>query len=149
KWWETTKKALKKDGHFAVPSKKSEPFELREAPVSHAQQFLEAFGNARQLKDQLAAIDQILKNLGEFKDPATQLAPIIATAEEQARKNQRLNTAQALEFLLDRDEVIEKTSGLQRNEGAPAVSQFLRDEERRLPDLIAELPASKHKRTFA
>lgn len=149
KWWEATKKALKKDGHFAVPSKKTEPFELRDAPVSHAQQYLEAFGAARQLKDQLAAIDQILKNLGEFPDPATQLAPVLAAAEEQARKNQRLNTAQALEFLLDRDEIIEKTPGLPKNETALTVAQFLRDEERRLPELIADLPAAKHKRTLA
>ena len=44
------------------------PFELRDAPVSHAAQFLAAFANARQLKDQLNALDQILKNTGEFTD---------------------------------------------------------------------------------
>src|SRR5688572_15107768 len=31
KWWESAKKALKHDGHFAVPAKKSGAFELREA----------------------------------------------------------------------------------------------------------------------
>ena len=149
KWWEPAKKALKKDGHFAVPAKKNEPFEMRDAPVSHAEQYLEAFRNARQLKDQLAAIDQILKNLGEFGDPAAQLSPILTVAEEQARKNQRLNTAQALEFLLARDEIIEKSPGLSQSEGASTVGQFLRDEERRLPELIADLPAAKHKRVLA
>src|SRR5207249_299202 len=32
RWWENTKKALKRDGHFAVPGKKSDPIELRAAP---------------------------------------------------------------------------------------------------------------------
>ncbi len=148
KWWEATKKALKKDGHFAVPAKKTGPYELRGAPISHAEQFLSAFTNARQLKEQLTALDQILKNLGEFTDAAAQLAPALATADSQARKNQRLNTAQALELLITRDEIAEKT-GLARNAEALGVDQVLRDEKRRLVTLIAGLPAAKHKRVLA
>ena len=148
KWWEAVKKTLKKDGHFVVPAKKTDPFELRAAPVSHAAQFLAAFTNARQLKDQLNALDQILKNTGEFTDPAAQLAPVLATADSQARKNQRLNTAQALEMLLARDEIAEK-AGLAKAPDALGVDQVLRDEKRRLVTLIADLPAAKHKRVFA
>ncbi len=148
KWWEATKKTLKKDGHFLVPAKKTAPFELRDAPISHAEQFLAAFTNARQLKDQLTALDQILKNLGEFTDAAAQLAPVLATADSQARKNQRLNTAQALEMLIARDEIAEK-SGVAKAADALGVDQVLRDEKRRLVTLIADLPAAKHKRVFA
>ncbi len=148
KWWEPTKKALKKDGHFVVPAKKTEPYELRDAPISHADQFLSTFANARQLKDQLTALDQILKNLPEFTDPAAQLSPVLATADSQARKNQRLNTAQALELLLIRDEIAEKAA-LPKADDALAVAQILRDEKRKLVTLIADLPAAKHKRVFA
>ncbi|EDY18977.1 GreA/GreB family elongation factor [Chthoniobacter flavus Ellin428] len=149
KWWESTKKALKKDGHFAVPTKKGDPVELRDAPVSHADQYLETFKNARQLKDQLNALDQIFKNLAEFSEPATQLASAIATADDQGRKNQRLNPAQALEFLLSRDEIIEKVPALARGADAPTVAQFLLDEKRRLATLIGDLPAAKQKRALA
>lgn len=149
KWWDATKKALKKDGHFAVPAKKSDPVELREAPVSHADQYLEAFNNARQLKDQLNALDQIVKNLPEFSDPATQLAAAARLADDQARKNQRLNPAQALEFLLTRDELVEKVPALARSAEAPTVAQFLRDEKRRLTTLIGDLPAAKQKRALS
>jgi len=148
KWWEPTKKALKRDGHFAVPAKKTAPFELRDAPVSHADNFLATFNNARQLKEQLVALDQILKNLGEFTEAAAQLAPVLATADSQARKNQRLNTAQALEMLLVRDEIAEK-AGLAKSADALAVDQILREEKRRLVTLIGDLPAAKHKRVFA
>ena len=51
---------------------------MRADTVSHADQYLTAFTSARQLKAQLAALDQISKNLGEFKDPAAVLAPVIA-----------------------------------------------------------------------
>ena len=148
KWWEATKKTLKRDGHFVVPAKKTAPFELRATPVSHAAEFLTALANARQLKDQLTALDQILKNLGEFTDATTQLTPVLATADSQARKNQRLNTAQALEMLLTRDEIAEKAS-LPKGADALAVDQILRDEKRRLVTLIGDLPAAKHKRVFA
>ena len=148
KWWENTKKALKKDGHFAVPAKKTDTVEMREGRVSHADQYLETFTNARQLKDQLNALDQIVKNLTEFNDPATQLAPVVAVVDDQARKNQRLNPAQALEFLLTRDEIVEKAPALARGAESPTVAQFLRDEKRRLSTLIGDLPAAKHKRAL-
>jgi transcription elongation GreA/GreB family factor len=149
KWWENTKKALKKDGHFAVPTKKTDPFELRDAPVSHADQYLAHFKNARQLKEQLSALDQIVKNVGEFKEPATQLSPVIAVADDQGRKNQRLNPAQALEFLLTRDELIEKIPGLAVGPEALTVAQFLQEEKRRLAPLIGDLPAAKQKRALS
>jgi transcription elongation GreA/GreB family factor len=107
-----------------------------------------AFQNARQLKDQLTALDQILKNLSEFRDPSTELASVLALADSQARKNQRLNTAEALELLLIRDEIAEKT-GTTKGADSLTVDQILREEKRRLATLIADLPAAKHKRVFA
>src|SRR5262249_45258456 len=43
RWWESAKKLLKKDGHFSVPTKKSDPIELRAAPVSRGEDLLAAF----------------------------------------------------------------------------------------------------------
>ncbi len=149
KWWESTKKALKKDGHFAIPAKKGDALEMSEDAVSHADQYLAAFTSARQLKAQLAALDQILKNLGEFSDPAAQLGPILAAADDAGRKNQRLNPSQALEFLLTRDEIVEKAPALARSPEAPTVRQFLIEEKRRLTTLIGELPAAKQKRALS
>ncbi|HEX8296130.1 MAG TPA: GreA/GreB family elongation factor [Chthoniobacteraceae bacterium] len=147
RWWENAKKTLKKDGHFSVPAKKSEPFELREEAISRSDDYLSLFTNARRLKDQLTVLDQILKNIGEFSDPSV-LQSLLVTADDQARKNQRLNPAQALEFLLTRDEIIEKAPVLQRDPLAPTVAEFLRDEEKRLPDLVGDLPANKQKRVL-
>ena len=148
KWWENTKKALKKDGHFAVPAKKTEPFELREAAVSHAEQYLATFTGARKLKDQLNALDQILKNLPEFTDLSV-LVAVLATAEDQARKNQRLNPAQALEFLITRDEIVDKAPSLARAAAASTVRQFLIDQKGRLAALVGDLPAAKQKRALS
>ena len=61
RWWESTKKLLKKDGHFLIPTKKNEPIQLRSAPVSHADELIAVFNQARQPKEQAAALDQIIK----------------------------------------------------------------------------------------
>lgn len=149
RWFENTKKALKKDGHFTIPSKRSEAFELRDGPVSHADEYLATFRAARRLKDQINALEQILKNIGEFNDAAGQLQPILPPINETARKSQRLHTAEALSLLLSRDELIERSPGLEKGADAPLVSGFLKDEQRQLAALLGEVPAAKLKRVMA
>ena len=69
RWWDTTKKSLKKEGDFLIPTKRTDPIELRAGPVDRAPRVLESFKQARQLKEQTAALDQIIKLIEEFKDP--------------------------------------------------------------------------------
>ena len=149
RWIESAKKALKSDGHFAIPTKKGLPFELREGAISHADEYVAAFNNARQLKHQIAALDLIVKNCGEFAAAATQLQPLIVAAEDTCRKSARLHTAQALSLLLTRDELLEKVPGLTRGADAPTVAGVFTDSERTLPALLAEIPAAKMKRAIA
>lgn len=149
RWIETTKKALKREGHFAIPAKKGEAFELREGPVSHADEYVAAFHAARQLKDQRAALDQILKNLDEFVDTPERLQEVIAALNETARKSQRLHASEALSLLLSRDELLERVPGLGKGADAPTVVTFLQEEERHLATRLNEVPAAKLKRVLA
>ena len=145
RWWDSAKKALKKDGHFSLPAKKTDPIELRKQAVSRADELLAAFTKARQLKWQLAALDQIIRNLDAFTDPAAQLASVIKAVEQSAKQGQRLHTAEAVELLLARDEICEKT-GLPP--GDLPTSQLLAAEERHLTDILADIPAAKQKRVL-
>ena len=69
RWWDSAKKALKKDGHFSLPAKKGDPIVLREQAVSRGDEVLEQFFGARQLKDQLTALDAIIKNIEALPIP--------------------------------------------------------------------------------
>jgi transcription elongation GreA/GreB family factor len=146
RWWENTKKLLKKDGHFVLPAKRGAPLELREHVVSHSEELLAAFFNARQLKEQIGAADQLVRNTGDFTDPA-RLAPVVLALEQSALQNQRLHTAQALELLLARDELCERAPDLKKN--PPAIADILRNEEGRLAEVLANVPALKQKRLLA
>ena len=147
RWWDSTKKLIKKDGHIALPVKKSDPVVLREQAVSHRDELLTAFTSARQTKVQLAALDRILKNVEEFTD-VSELAPIIAAVEDAAQKSRRMNTAQAIELILLSDE-LSQAAKLSRTPGAIVLPDVLREEERRLHEILNEVPAAKQRRVLA
>ncbi len=146
KWWDATKKLLKKDGHFAIPAKRTEPVTLREEALSRTDELIDSVQNARQLKPLIAALDAVAKEAGDFSEQPERLRPVILRASDEARKNQKLKTVEALEILAARDEIA-KSAGLEAPE--PTMAQMVRDEEKRLRDIFAELAVSKQKRVFA
>ena len=148
RWWDNAKKALKKDGHFALPAKKGEPILLREHAVSRGDEVLEQFFRARQLKDQLIALDAIIKNIDSFTANPAPLQPVVIAAEDASRKSLKLHPPAAFELLLARNEICEKTT-LQPTPGAPTLAQMLRDEEKNLVEILPEIGAAKQKRVFA
>src|SRR5262249_44036544 len=68
-WWESTRKALKASGRFSIPAKKTDPIQIRGEGVSHADELLAAFNKARQPKQQIAAVEHIIKSHEQFKEP--------------------------------------------------------------------------------
>src|SRR5215472_5619213 len=81
RWWESTRKALKASGAFAIPAKKTDPIQIRGEGVSHADELLATFSKARQPKQQIAALEQIIKSHDQFNDSEKQLQPIVVSIE--------------------------------------------------------------------
>lgn len=145
KWWSATKTLLKKEGHFLIPTKKSDPIELRTTEVSRADELLKFFAQARQAKEQAAALDQIIKYHHEFKEPEKQLQPIVDQIEDTAQRNQKLNPALAFELVITRDELLQREPKLQTSHPDLTLVRLLNDEESHLGDIFAKLPASKER----
>lgn len=148
KWWEATKKKLKADGCFQLPTKKTEPVVLLDQPANPGKILLEGFRSARYLKDQIAAVDRITKALDDFAEEIDELQSLASQIEDAAQKGRKLQAAQALELLIARDEIFAKHHALKPGENAPAVIDILRGEQARLPELFAALPASKQRRAL-
>ncbi len=68
KWWENTRKLLKKDSHFDLPTKKTDPVALRTAPVSQQDEILEAFHGAKGIGQQTEVARQFLKLVDELEN---------------------------------------------------------------------------------
>jgi transcription elongation GreA/GreB family factor len=139
---------MKSDGHFQIPSKKSDPFVLLEVAVNPGRGYIDQFREARHTKDQVAALDQITKALGDLAHEVEELQSLAAQIEDTAQKGRKLQSAAAVEMLLVRDEILSRHSALTPGPEAPTVADILVGEENRLPALFASLPASKHRKVL-
>ena len=148
RWWDSTKKLLKTEGHFLIPTKKNDPIELRSVPVSRADELLTFFNQARQPKEQAAALDQIIKLHHEFKEPEKQLQPLLDAIEETARRNQRLNPAMAFELVIGRDDLLQREPKLRSANPEFTLERLIVEEEPRLAAILPKIPSSKERRVL-
>src|SRR5438094_754291 len=68
KWWEAAKRELKKDGHFQVPLKKSEPIMYQAQEVSLQDRLMGEFRAAKGLKARLIVAGELLKSAHDLRD---------------------------------------------------------------------------------
>ncbi len=148
RWWSSTTKTLKKEGYFHIPAKKTEPIQLRAEKVSRADELVAAFNNARQPKDQTAALDQIIKLQSEFEDPSAQLQPLVDAIEEAAARNQRFNPAFTLELVMARDDFLARSPALKGNNPDLTIGRIIAEEEGKLVAILPKLPSAKEKRVL-
>ncbi|HEV2804624.1 MAG TPA: GreA/GreB family elongation factor [Chthoniobacterales bacterium] len=148
RWWTSTTKALKKDGFFHIPAKKTEPLQLRGEKVSRADELIAFFNQARQPKEQVAALEQIIKFHNEFDNPEAQLQPIVTAIENAAARNQRLNAPLAFELVIARDELLERCPGLKTTNLSLTLPKLIADEQARLGAILPKLPSGKEKKVL-
>jgi transcription elongation GreA/GreB family factor len=148
RWWESTKKLLKGSGAFSIPVKKAEPIQLRGEGMSHTDELIASFNKARQPKEQIATLDQIIKFHQQFKEPEKQLQAIIATIENMAVRNQKMHPELAFELIIARDDLLERVPQLHTTHIGLALSKLILEEEKRLMSVLPKLPAAKEKRVL-
>src|SRR5881296_1929619 len=146
RWWESTKKGLKASGAFSIPVKKTEAIQIRGEGVSHADELVAAFNKARQPKQQIVALEQIIKFHEQFKEPEKQLQPIIVTIENTAVRNQKIHPELAFELMMGRDDLLERRPILHTTHVGLTLSKLILEEEKRLISILPKLPAAKEKR---
>ncbi|MEP6602745.1 MAG: GreA/GreB family elongation factor [Spartobacteria bacterium] len=148
RWWDSTKKLLKSTGYFSVPAKKTEPVQLRGEKVARSDELAAFFEQARQPKEQAAAIDQMVKFHHEFDDPEKQLQPIIAAIENIAARNQKLHPEYTFDLVISRDDLIERFPKLHTTHIGLTLSKLIQEEEKRLVSILPKLVAAKEKRVL-
>ena len=148
KWWDSAKRAMKADGHFRLPTKKTDPYVLLEAPVNSGAGLLDTFRAARHSKDQLIALDQISKSIDDLAAHAGELQQLVSQIEDAASRLRRLQPATAIEMLLTRDELLKKFTALQSAAEAPTVASILTAESSRLGEVFTSIPGAKQKRVL-
>ena len=144
KWWETAKRELKKDGHFQVPVKKSDPVVYQIQEVSLQDRLMSEFRAAKGLKAKLTAASEALKffpDLGDGKAAATE---IIASLNADIGTHQRTQPSVALEAIFIRDD-------LRQSAGSPENADEIKANavwglQPKFGPLLEAAPAAKHRR---
>jgi transcription elongation GreA/GreB family factor len=148
RWWDSTKKVLKKEGYFQIPAKKTEPITLRVEKISRGDELLAIFEHARQAKEQVAALDQIIRFHHEFEDPAKQLQPIVNAIEDSAARNERLNPALTFELVIARDDLLTRVPQLKTTDPNLTLTRLIADEEVRLATILPKISSARERRVL-
>jgi transcription elongation GreA/GreB family factor len=146
KWWEAAKRELKKDGHFQVPLKKTDPIIYQVKEVTLQDRLLSEFRAAKGLKAHILVAGEVLKNMADLTDKSAAGTEVIAALNTEIATHQRTQPAVALEAIFARDDIRE-AAGLPPAEGELS-AKTIWSQDGRLGPLLEQMPAIKHRRTL-
>ena len=146
KWWEAAKRELKKDGHFQVPLKKTEPIIYQVKEVTLQDRLIGEFRAAKGLKARILVATEVLKNIADLADKNAAGTEIIPALNTEIGTHQRTQPAVALEAIFARDDLRE-AAGLPAMEGELS-AKTIWTQDGRLGPLLEQMPAIKHRRTL-
>ena len=146
KWLEVAKREMKKDGHFIVPLKKTDPIVYQAQETTIQKRVMDKFKAAKGLKARLVEAAELLKNVDDLDNKAATVAEAITTLNAEITSHQRTQPALALEAVLLRDDLA-KAAGLTATEGELTESA-LWNQGLKLGQLLDGMPAAKHRRAL-
>src|SRR5579859_4106052 len=146
KWWENGRRLLKKDAHFDVPARKTEPVVLRSAPVSQQDEILEAFRKAKGLTQQSNVAREFLKIVDELENADLLIQEFQDGLLDVLKKTPTSHQAERVEAAVILDQLCQrrKTSG----EDSVALITSMLSGINNLPAVFDELSASAHRRVI-
>ena len=146
KWWEVAKRELKKDGHFLVPAKKTEPIVYQAEEVSFQDRLLEEFRAAKGLKAHIAVAVEAAKLFDDLSDKAAAVTEITDVLNTEISSHLRNQPGLSLEGMFVRDD-LRAAAGLPATEGE-LTPQSIWSAEPRFAAFMESLPAAKHRRAL-
>ena len=146
KWWETARREMKKDGHFTLPTKKSEPIEYHTQDVSLQERLLGEFHGARGLKARLIKAADIVKSVRDLDDTGAMAEGTIDRLHEEIRGHVRTQPGLALEAVMVRDDLA-KALGVEVTEDCPSETTVW-EEEPQLAEMLVGMPVARQRRAL-
>jgi transcription elongation GreA/GreB family factor len=147
KWWETAKREMKKDGHFIVPTKKTEPVVFQAQETSLQDRVLGDFRAAKGLRARILVVAEVLKMASDLPDKAAAANEIITALNADIASHQRTQPAVALEAVFMRDE-LRTVAGLQPAAGEITDAQIWLQDGIKFGQVLEQIPAAKHHRAL-
>jgi len=137
---------MKKDGHFQVPIKKTDPVVYQVQKCRCKTGFLGEFRAAKGLKARVAVASEIVRNAHDLLDLAAVANEVTAALNTEIASYLRTQPAVALEGLFARDD-LRAMAGLAPGEGETTAAQIW-SQDVKFGALMEALPAAKHRRAL-
>ena len=145
KWWTNVKKLLIKDPRVAVPTKKTEPYVLRDEPVKPEQEILQDFFEERRSKFKIQLAEKLFDLSSEKEDLQADLPRVLEELTRAIMEARNLNQAERLYGVWVRNNlarnVEEDVESLE-----PTSASIIKECEDNLPELADQLPSKFHRR---
>lgn len=145
KWWEAARSELKKDGHYQVPLKKSEPVVYQAEELPLADRLRAEFRAARGLKARVVVAHEIHKSLADIQDAAL-VDEVLAQLNTEIQSHLNTRQSESLEGIFIRDEL--RTASNRTPAEGEIVARDIWSQRIRIRELFDELPATKHRRAL-
>lgn len=146
KWWEAARRELKKDGHFQLTLKKTDPIVFQAKEVSLQDRLMGEFRSAKGLKARVAVAGELLRNAHDLADKVAAVTEVISALNAEIASYQRTQPAVALEAVFARDDM-EALAALPAAEG-DVTARIIWLQNLKLGPLMEQLPAAKHRRAL-
>jgi transcription elongation factor GreA len=147
KWWDTARREMKKDGHFIVPIKKTDPVIFQQQETTLQDRSLTDFRKAKGLKARVAVVSEILKAVPDLTDKAAVANEIIAALNTDVATYQRTQPSVALEAIFARDE-LRHSAGVPLAEGEITDAQIWSQDGIKFGVVLEAIPSARHHRAL-
>lgn len=147
KWWEVARREMKKDGHFVVPAKKTEPITFQAQETSLQDRLLTDFRAAKGLKARILVVGEMIRGITDLRDRVGAANEVVAALNPDIASHQRTQPSVALEAIFARDELRE-TAKAGAAEGEVTAAQVWSQEGIKFAPLLEAIPAAKQHRAI-
>lgn len=145
KWWEVARAEMKKDGHFQIPAKKTDPIIYQSEQTELGDRLLGEFRAAKGLKARVAVVSEIIKSFEDFSKREA-IPEIIQQLNADITSHAATRESEALEGIFVRDE-LRQLASLGAVEGE-LTSRDIWTRTAKVKGLFEDLPATKHRRAL-
>ena len=145
KWWTATKKLLVKDPRVAVPAKKTDPYELREEPVTPEEEIMEAFYATQQSKQKILLAEKLFALSNDKSELKKYLPDVLKTLTDAIIETRVLSQAERLHGVWVRNDLARDTH-TDVESLLPTSASIIMESEDDLIKLAEELPTAYYQR---
>jgi transcription elongation GreA/GreB family factor len=144
KWLSSAKRASKKDGLIAWPTRKNQPFRLLERPETPMDAIVARLNKARSLQDLLVVAEEVLKKVGKVEELKLLVPELLKSLEEQIQANRDRNPSIVVEAIWLRDDLLRMSEG----QASEITLQSFIQEVHNLHQVLSDLSVHRQRNTL-